>query len=503
MRLRWQDLYSEAELYKSAVRLYTKPLFSWRKALQTSSDGATLYEFARRGPERLARLHESLAERRFAYRPGVVVRHNFNGKRRTVYLYPWEERLVDHVLYGGLNRALERWLSPRSYAYRGGPFGIDRCQRGAARALDARKAPVYAVKRDVSDYFGSVDHEALRAQLRELVEPGDYLETLLEQRVSFPYLDGGRRLRAARGIPFGTAVACALANIHLTPVDRRAAAVPGVGYLRYGDDLLATAATPQAAARAAAEIDAGLLELKLKSKPSHELALCFGGEAPGFPRAQGLRHLGLEFRPDAVTRLSRDKARKLRNLFRFEFRRSRRGLARLKTPEERAKRAVELARRVLDRGVRNVAIIDYYLKHVRDEGQLRLLDRWLAEEVVSLACGGGHRKGHFRRLPYARLRELGLPSLVHRRRLILRRKLPSPFFVWTEMQRARGSQGTAASLRGRRRGGFSSIPAAAADVPSPVGEGSRLSMGVIENGFAEANPSCDQPSLGALSPQER
>ena len=40
--LRWRDVYSEAELYKAAVRLYTKPVFQWRKALST--------ENARSGP---------------------------------------------------------------------------------------------------------------------------------------------------------------------------------------------------------------------------------------------------------------------------------------------------------------------------------------------------------------------------------------------------------------------------------------------------------------------
>ena len=41
--LRWSKIYREAELYKAAVRIYTKPLFLWRKALQTSTDGKTLY----------------------------------------------------------------------------------------------------------------------------------------------------------------------------------------------------------------------------------------------------------------------------------------------------------------------------------------------------------------------------------------------------------------------------------------------------------------------------
>lgn len=40
--LRWRDVYSEAELYKAAVRLYTKPVFQWRKASSTST-GVSLW----------------------------------------------------------------------------------------------------------------------------------------------------------------------------------------------------------------------------------------------------------------------------------------------------------------------------------------------------------------------------------------------------------------------------------------------------------------------------
>ena len=43
-KLRWRDLYSEAELYKAAVRLYTKPLFVWRKALSTEGRSGALCE---------------------------------------------------------------------------------------------------------------------------------------------------------------------------------------------------------------------------------------------------------------------------------------------------------------------------------------------------------------------------------------------------------------------------------------------------------------------------
>jgi hypothetical protein len=58
-----------------------------------------------------------------------------------------------------------------------------------------------------------------------------------------------------------------------------------------------------------------------------------------------------------------------------------------------------------------------YLKHVSDERQLRNLDLWLAEEVLSLVFGG-HKQGHFRKISFGQLRQMGLPSPLHRRRSI-------------------------------------------------------------------------------------
>lgn len=499
--LSWRKLYRETELYKAAIRLYTKPVFNWRKALTSSTDEQNFYDFARHGLDHLESVHKRLARQDFHFRPGLAIRRNFNGKRRTLHIYPWQERLVDLLLYRMLNERLATWMSPHSYAYRPGPFGVDRCQRKVARALRSPSQPLYVIKRDVSDYFASVDHQALVDQLQALVEPGDYLMRLLLERVRFQVQEGTQVVQAERGIPFGTAVACVLANVHLTALDQELAKIPGLSYFRYGDDLLAASRDRETAAHAAEVMERELSRLRLRSKPSHERDLVFAQASVvdgRFEWAPRLRHLGLEFRPNGVTRLSRDKARKIRNLFRFAFRRRRAGLARLKDPEKRARLAVEISRQVLERGVRNVAIIDYYLKHVDDEAQLRLLDRWLAEEIVSLAFGDGHKKGRFRRLGFARLRAFGLPSLVHRRRLIRHGHLESPFFVWNQQRTSKGPQGTAVRPPRRRTAeAFSSVPEAAAR-ENLVGERSRLSMGVIEVGSAEAEPSFRQPSLQVL-----
>jgi hypothetical protein len=449
-KLRWRDVYREAELYKAAVRLYTRPLFSWRKALFASTDKRDLYDFARSGLHHLASLHHALSRESFAFRPAVALRRNFRGKPRTLYIFPWEERLVDLLLYRLLSARFDSWMSRNCYAYRLRGFGLDNCQRKIAKVLASGDAPLFAVKRDIANYFPSIYHDLLFAQLAELIEPQDYLAQLLEQRIRFHYEEQGATARASQGIAFGTPIACFFANLHLTPLDRRLEAIPDLHYFRYADDLLFLARHREAAQLAVDRFDEALQSLRLRSKPAHEQNLLLsqtGALAEGFDSSTRLHHLGLEFQAGGGIRLSRDKFRKLRNVFRAAFRRKRAKLARIFEPRKRAEFLVRVAQHALAQSVRNVALIDYYLKHVRDEAQLALLDRWLAEEVLSLTFGGGHKKSYFQRMPYRALRAMGLPSLVHRRRQIQHGQIDAPFFVWKRYQTQKSSRETAVRLR--------------------------------------------------------
>ena len=446
-KCRWRDLYREAELYKCAIRLYTKPLFSWRKALLTSTDKKDLYDFARRGPQNLAGIHRALQKESFTFRPGVALHRNFRGKKRTLYIYPWEERLVDLLLYRLLSARLHHRFSTNSYAYRLRGFGLDRCQHKIAALLADTGSPLFVAKRDIANYFPSVDQNLLFQQLQQIVEPGDYLFQLLCERVRFQFEDGGATQTALRGIAFGTPIACFFANLYLTPLDCQLDSIPSLRYFRYADDLLFFSEQKEAVVEAVERLNAVLAVRCLSSKASHEQNLLLSKNAARseeFTTASRFRHLGLEFSAGGGIRLSRDKCRKICNIFRYAFRRRRAKLARILDFRKRAQFAVELARRALNESVRNVAIIDYYLKHVTDESQLHLLDRWLAEEVLSIAFQGGHKRGYFRLLPYEALRAMGLPSLVHRRREIRHGQIEAPFFVWKRYQLRKSSRETAA-----------------------------------------------------------
>jgi hypothetical protein len=475
-RLCWRKVYREADLYKAALRVYTKPLFHWRKALHVSTDGSTLYDLASRGLRGLHSIHNALAKEEFHFRPSIGLKYNFNGKRRTLYIPPWEERIVDLLLYRILNQRLHAWFSPRSFAYRDRTYGLDTCQSQIAALLRTSRHPLFVVKRDISDYFGSVNHKILLAQIAKLVDPDDYLFRLLRERIEFIYQDEEGTHQAAIGIPFGCASACLFANIYLTELDRALAATPEVLYFRYADDLLVLSPDRDATLRAGGVLARTLQELKLTTKLSHEadLLLCNQTVADQeFVTMTNFRHLGLSFHAGGGVSLSRDKRRKIQNLFRFAFRRKRRTWARIADPKERARSLSAIAAETVEQGVRNVAIIDYYLKHISDVAQLRALDRWLAEEILSLVFGG-HKKGHFAKMSFATLRELGLPSLVHRQRLILHGHTESPFFLWQQQKTIRAFRGTVASPTAAMRSQRASLRTQKQQLTEPVREGGCL-----------------------------
>jgi len=194
--------------------------------------------------------------------------------------------------------------------------------------------------------------------------------------------------------------------------------------------------------------------LKLATKTSREADLFLTSQPiddSGFVSAADFRHLGLSFHAVGGVSLSRDKRRKIQNLFRFAFRRKCRSWRPMTDPRERARTLAAIAADTIDQGIRNVAIVDYYLRHVTDIAQLRAIDHWLAEEILSLVFGG-HKKGHFAKLSFATLRELGPASLVHRQRLILHGHTKSPFFLWQQQKTVRAIRGTVASPTAATRG---------------------------------------------------
>lgn len=182
----------------------------------------------------------------FTYRPGAYTSFYIHEpKRRLISAAPFRDRVVHHALCNLIEPIFERLFIPDSYANRVG--------KGTHRALDrlqafARRYP-YVLQCDVQQFFPSIDHALLRAELsRRVADPGVIwlIDRILEsgvgvlsevyQMVYFPGDDLFSALRR-RGLPIGNLTSQFWANVYLNPFDHFVKRQLGCkAYLRYVDD---------------------------------------------------------------------------------------------------------------------------------------------------------------------------------------------------------------------------------------------------------------------------
>ena len=411
------DCFDQLPFDRAAIFIISKVAFDRNRGFTKSLDGETFWQFARKLDRTLNTLNRSVASNSYVFSPYREYIRVRSGKERKIYISTWSDKIVERWLATALGQSLNKWFSTSSYAYRAGALGVDQCQSKIAKVV---KQCQFFAKRDITQFFYSINHDILLGQVRRLFDI--HVLRLLEQRVKFNYGADLDNIKCADiGVPFGSPLACVLANIHLTDLDK-VMCLPGVHYFRYADDFLIAGDDPEVVLRAAARMDAEIARLGLKFKASHTQNFSF---APydGFDTVKRFKFLGLEFSDKAI-KLPVEKQRKIINFFK-------RGLKsdkyHIRNAKDKVVESVASANRVISKRIRSVAIIDYYLKHTTDEQQLKNMDRIITELVISAALGKKFRKSDFRKVPFARLRELGLVSLVHRHKLHAHRHIKIPF----------------------------------------------------------------------------
>lgn len=420
----WNKLYSKEKLLESVLKLYEKSLFYKSKSYSTWIDEETLYDFASDSSKRLNQLHKKLKTQTFQFSPIYVKTVRFWGKERNLHIESWEDKIVNSMLFNMLNIIYSKEQSQFSFAYKHKSGGVDACQRAIIKYIKHHNCQ-YFIKRDIKNYFPSINHQIL---INKLDIKDDYLNNLILERIKFDFvLNNDPKIRSnIIGIPFGTPIACFLANWYLSELDKKFENI-NVGYFRYADDFLIASPTQEKALEGMHLLDGELNKLQLISKESHAHQYSFETSNEIFQKVHGFKHLGLLFKSDYKIGLSKDKLLKIRNLFLKRFKKNKNKLKKIKSLEDRIKFLINLSNESLEY-IKPTAVIDYYLKHLTDESQLVDLDRWLAEEVLARATGKGHKKGNFRHMSFKKMRKLGLPSLVHRRRLIKHGHIKSDFF---------------------------------------------------------------------------
>ena len=386
-----------------------------------STDGLTFWETFEDPQKLLEDLRQQLTNGQFVFSPlQKIVRKRLNGKERIIYVATWRDKIVDKWLSYELNGRWQSRFSNRSFAFRE-KIGIDVCCRQLATAI---RRSSYFLKRDISNFYYTIDPKILLSKL-DTVPLNPLIRALIKQRVYFKYRDrDGSIVQSDLGIAFGSSLSCVLSNVYLTDLDYVMEQLP-VAYFRYADDIMVCGMDQLAVENAEKMMNDTVRALKLSFKDSHNRNLSWDGGGH-FEKVERIPHLGLLFSQTNI-RMDKPKFRKILRLFKREYRFYRRRIQSHRNIEDRLKAMIEVMNQVILNRIRGIGIIDYYLKHVDDEGQWRQMDRCIAELVISKTLRKRFCKGLFRQISYGRLRQLGLVSLLHRGRMLRHGKIGVKF----------------------------------------------------------------------------
>ncbi len=212
------------------------------------ADGLTVENFARRADRRISGLLDRVAAG--TYRPFplleiVVEKKPGYHDTRKLLVPAVGDRVLQTAAARHLSHSFEEEFLECSYGYRPGR-SVD---RAIARIRKCHELGYrFIVDADVKSYFDRVDHKMLldRLAARSL---GPVIHQLLRQWVKAQVWDGHKILPLRAGIPQGSPISPLLANFYMQDFDRELEK-SGRKLVRYADDFLILAETPDAAQQA-------------------------------------------------------------------------------------------------------------------------------------------------------------------------------------------------------------------------------------------------------------
>jgi group II intron reverse transcriptase/maturase len=137
-----------------------------------------------------------------------------NGKKRPLGLPVWSDKLLAEVIRLILNAYYDGQFSEHSHGFREGRG----CHTAFQEIYHTWDGVTWIIEGDISDCFGSLDHDLLVSTLSEKIQDGRFLH-LLKKLLDAGYLEDWKFNQTLSGVPQGSIVSPILSNILLDKLD--------------------------------------------------------------------------------------------------------------------------------------------------------------------------------------------------------------------------------------------------------------------------------------------
>jgi group II intron reverse transcriptase/maturase len=164
---------------------------------------------------KIGQIIEAMRRERYRFSPA---RRTFipkkNGKMRPLGMPTWSDKLVGEVVRLLLEAYYEPQFSDHSHGYRPGRG----CHTALREVEKTWTGTTWFIEGDISDCFGSLDHEIMVRILSEKIHDNRFLR-LIRNMVNAGYLEDWKYHETLSGVPQGGVVSPILSNIYLSKLD--------------------------------------------------------------------------------------------------------------------------------------------------------------------------------------------------------------------------------------------------------------------------------------------